>query len=434
MASTRPTPSWSLRRRTGWTRSTRRSSARGGSVGRSTSRNRISRRAARSSPFTRRTSPWPPTSRSTRWPGVRAGSRARCWPISSTRRRSLPPAVTPTRSPSATWSRAGRRSPSGSGGSARCRCGSERSSPLTRPATPSAAASMRTPARSSGSACSATATRSAYTLTSEGDELLPSEAQLRGQLVALMGGRAAEALLFVDHTGGASNDFEKANQLADAMVTQLGSRCRPGDRRRDHRARRARIPCRRRRWHAARSGRGGSDPGDRLDPRPGVRDGARDAARQPRPARTRRGVPRRNRGDDRRGIRGDLRGPARPIRRGARDMARRRGPATRPRRDPRRRGDAGRAWGRVPPRSRPSCRRCPRRRAGDGLASPASLTTQVAGVAVEGDLHVARAGCGGSIGTGRRRVLGDHRPSSPTASERQGRRGLAEHPAFHSAG
>ena len=61
-----------------------------------------------------------------------------------------------------------------------------------------------------------------YTLTSEGDELLPSEAQLRGQLVALMGGRAAEALLFVDHTGGASNDFEKANQLADAMVTKWG--------------------------------------------------------------------------------------------------------------------------------------------------------------------------------------------------------------------
>ena len=61
-----------------------------------------------------------------------------------------------------------------------------------------------------------------YTLTSEGDELLPSEAHLRGQLVALMGGRAAEALLFVDHTGGASNDFEKANQLADAMVTKWG--------------------------------------------------------------------------------------------------------------------------------------------------------------------------------------------------------------------
>ncbi len=61
-----------------------------------------------------------------------------------------------------------------------------------------------------------------YTLTSEGDELLPSEGQLRGQLVALMGGRAAEALLFVDHTGGASNDFEKANQLADAMVTRWG--------------------------------------------------------------------------------------------------------------------------------------------------------------------------------------------------------------------
>ena len=37
-----------------------------------------------------------------------------------------------------------------------------------------------------------------------------------------MGGRAAEELLFHEVTGGASNDFEKANQIATTMVTQWG--------------------------------------------------------------------------------------------------------------------------------------------------------------------------------------------------------------------
>ena len=37
-----------------------------------------------------------------------------------------------------------------------------------------------------------------------------------------MGGRAAEELLFHEVTGGASNDFEKANQIATTMVTKWG--------------------------------------------------------------------------------------------------------------------------------------------------------------------------------------------------------------------
>ena len=37
-----------------------------------------------------------------------------------------------------------------------------------------------------------------------------------------MGGRAAEELLFHDVTGGASNDFEKATQIATTMVTRFG--------------------------------------------------------------------------------------------------------------------------------------------------------------------------------------------------------------------
>ena len=37
-----------------------------------------------------------------------------------------------------------------------------------------------------------------------------------------MGGRAAEEILFHEVTGGASNDFEAANQIATAMVTKWG--------------------------------------------------------------------------------------------------------------------------------------------------------------------------------------------------------------------
>jgi cell division protease FtsH len=37
-----------------------------------------------------------------------------------------------------------------------------------------------------------------------------------------MGGRAAEELLFHEVTGGASNDFDKANQIATTMVTKWG--------------------------------------------------------------------------------------------------------------------------------------------------------------------------------------------------------------------
>lgn len=60
------------------------------------------------------------------------------------------------------------------------------------------------------------------TISSAEDNSLPSESDLKAQLVALMGGRAAEVLLFQEVTGGASNDFEKANELAEQMVTRLG--------------------------------------------------------------------------------------------------------------------------------------------------------------------------------------------------------------------
>jgi cell division protease FtsH len=60
------------------------------------------------------------------------------------------------------------------------------------------------------------------TVSSQEDNDLPSESDLHARLVALMGGRAAEELLFYEVTGGASNDFEKATQIATTMVTRFG--------------------------------------------------------------------------------------------------------------------------------------------------------------------------------------------------------------------
>ena len=60
------------------------------------------------------------------------------------------------------------------------------------------------------------------TVSSQEDNDLPSESDLHARLVALMGGRAAEELLFHEVTGGASNDFEKATQIATMMVTRFG--------------------------------------------------------------------------------------------------------------------------------------------------------------------------------------------------------------------
>ena len=60
------------------------------------------------------------------------------------------------------------------------------------------------------------------TVSSQEDNDLPSETDLRARLIALMGGRAAEEILFHEVTGGAANDFEAANRIATAMVTKWG--------------------------------------------------------------------------------------------------------------------------------------------------------------------------------------------------------------------
>ena len=59
------------------------------------------------------------------------------------------------------------------------------------------------------------------TVSSQEDNDLPAESDLRAHLVALMGGRAAEELLFHEVTGGASNDFDKANEIATRMVWSM---------------------------------------------------------------------------------------------------------------------------------------------------------------------------------------------------------------------
>jgi len=54
------------------------------------------------------------------------------------------------------------------------------------------------------------------------DRRLTSRKKLQAELVGLLGGRAAETLVFDDITAGASNDIERVTQLARTMVTRLG--------------------------------------------------------------------------------------------------------------------------------------------------------------------------------------------------------------------
>ena len=56
----------------------------------------------------------------------------------------------------------------------------------------------------------------------EEEKYLMSEEELKARLVTFMAGRAAEEIVFQSITTGASNDIEKATQVARAMVTQYG--------------------------------------------------------------------------------------------------------------------------------------------------------------------------------------------------------------------
>lgn len=62
-----------------------------------------------------------------------------------------------------------------------------------------------------------------YTLkVPEEERYLKSKEKLLSELVGLFGGRAAEEVVFHSVTTGASNDIERATQIARAMVTQYG--------------------------------------------------------------------------------------------------------------------------------------------------------------------------------------------------------------------
>ncbi len=58
--------------------------------------------------------------------------------------------------------------------------------------------------------------------TPEEEKYLDSKLELLAQLRILLGGRAAEELVFGDITTGASNDIERATSMARAMITMFG--------------------------------------------------------------------------------------------------------------------------------------------------------------------------------------------------------------------
>ncbi len=54
------------------------------------------------------------------------------------------------------------------------------------------------------------------------DRFLLNETELRGQIATLLGGRSAEEIVFNSITTGASNDLQRATDLAERMVTAYG--------------------------------------------------------------------------------------------------------------------------------------------------------------------------------------------------------------------
>ena len=56
----------------------------------------------------------------------------------------------------------------------------------------------------------------------EEEKYLNTEAELRDMLVGLVGGRAAEEIVFGNVTTGAANDIEKATEIARSMITRYG--------------------------------------------------------------------------------------------------------------------------------------------------------------------------------------------------------------------
>jgi cell division protease FtsH len=62
-----------------------------------------------------------------------------------------------------------------------------------------------------------------YTLTPpETDKLQVTKSELLNDISVMLGGRAAEMLVFKEQTAGASNDIERATRMARAMVCEFG--------------------------------------------------------------------------------------------------------------------------------------------------------------------------------------------------------------------
>ncbi|HUH14147.1 MAG TPA: hypothetical protein VMK65_13615, partial [Longimicrobiales bacterium] len=62
-----------------------------------------------------------------------------------------------------------------------------------------------------------------YTQTLEKDErYLMQQGELQDRLAVLLGGRAAEQLIFGEISSGAGNDLERATDIARRMVTEFG--------------------------------------------------------------------------------------------------------------------------------------------------------------------------------------------------------------------
>ena len=56
----------------------------------------------------------------------------------------------------------------------------------------------------------------------DGDDMLITREKFEDDIVAAMGGRAAEEIIYNQYTTGASNDLQQATRMARAMVTQFG--------------------------------------------------------------------------------------------------------------------------------------------------------------------------------------------------------------------
>ena len=56
----------------------------------------------------------------------------------------------------------------------------------------------------------------------ENDKYSTTRSEMQDQLAYMLGGRAAEEMVFHDPTTGASNDIEKATSVARKMVMQFG--------------------------------------------------------------------------------------------------------------------------------------------------------------------------------------------------------------------